>query len=29
MAKAKRPLFYCGGGVINSGPARFAAARPS
>ncbi|MFZ5790780.1 MAG: acetolactate synthase 3 large subunit [Pseudomonadota bacterium] len=21
MAKAKRPLFYCGGGVINSGPA--------
>src|SRR5271155_5134485 len=20
MAKAKRPLFYCGGGVINSGP---------
>jgi acetolactate synthase-1/2/3 large subunit len=21
LAKAKRPLFYCGGGVINSGPA--------
>ena len=21
MAKAKRPLFYCGGGVVNSGPA--------
>ncbi len=21
MAKAKRPIFYCGGGVINSGPA--------
>jgi len=21
MAKAKRPLFYCGGGVINAGPA--------
>jgi acetolactate synthase I/II/III large subunit len=21
MAKARRPLFYCGGGVINSGPA--------
>ena len=21
MARAKRPLFYCGGGVINSGPA--------
>ena len=21
MAKAKRPLFYCGGGIINSGPA--------
>ncbi len=21
MAKAKRPVFYCGGGVINSGPA--------
>jgi Thiamine pyrophosphate-requiring enzymes [acetolactate synthase, pyruvate dehydrogenase (cytochrome), glyoxylate carboligase, phosphonopyruvate decarboxylase] len=21
MAKAKRPLFYCGGGIVNSGPA--------
>src|SRR5204862_5672113 len=21
MANAKRPLFYCGGGVVNSGPA--------
>ncbi|MGE0095483.1 MAG: acetolactate synthase 3 large subunit [Alphaproteobacteria bacterium] len=21
MAKAKRPIFYCGGGVVNSGPA--------
>ena len=24
MAKAKRPLFYSGGGVINSGPDGFA-----
>jgi acetolactate synthase I/II/III large subunit len=27
MAKAKRPVFYTGGGVINSGPKRAAAAR--
>ena len=26
IAKAKRPLFYCGGGVINSGPTACAAA---
>ena len=29
IAKAKRPLFYGGGGIINSGPERLRAASPS